>query len=326
MHKLRVFAGLLLIIGLCAAPLQARQGQDWSFDGVDRIDIDGVSGDVIVRAGDGSAVRVVLDENVTPQGNFRGEVAMSGGTVSIRERWEGRNSRGRVTWTLTVPADANLRISAETASGDLEASQVRARFDFSTASGDVRLSDMTLAADSSFSTASGDLELTGVTVGDYVEMSTASGNVELTRVTATDGFKASTASGNVVIEDSEGVLEASSASGDVRVRDSRMTGRGEFSSASGDVSMTLEGAVTQDLEVSSASGDVSLEADFGSDFTLVMTRRRDRGSFDSPFEATSEEEFERNGRTYVRRTVVHGSGGPEIRLSTASGTVRVRQR
>lgn len=326
MHKLRVLAGLLLIAGLCAAPLQARQGQDWSFDGVDRIDIDGVSGDIIVRAGDDNAVRVMLDEDVTPQGNFRGEVDMSGGTVRIRERWEGRNSRGHVTWTLAVPADADLRVSADTASGDLEASQVNARFDFSTASGDVRLSDMTLAADSSFSTASGDLELTGVTVGDYVEMSTASGNVELTRVTASDRFEASTASGNVIIEDSEGVLQASTASGDVRVRDSRMTGDGRFSSASGDVSVTLEGTVTHDLEASSASGDVSLEAGFGNDFTLVMTRRRDRGSFDSPFDATSEEEFERNGRTYVRRTVVRGSGGPEIRLSTASGSVRVRQR
>lgn len=326
MHKFRMLTGLLLTIALCATPLQARQAQSWNFDNVDRIDIDGVSGDIIVRAGSGPGVSVTLDENVTPEGNFRGEVDMSGATLRIRERWEGHNSRGDVTWTLNIPADSDLRVSADTASGNLEASAVNARFDFSTASGDVRLSDMTLAADSSFSTASGDLELTGVTVGDDVEMSTASGDVELTRVTATEGFEASTASGNVFVDDCEGVLEASTASGNVRVRDSRMTGRGDFSSASGNVSVVLQGTIAHDLEASSASGDVSLEADFGGAFTLVMTRRRDRGSFDSPFEATSEEEFERNGRTYVRRTVVHGSGGPEIRLSTASGSIRVRQR
>lgn len=69
-----------------------------------------------------------------------------------------------------------------------------------------------------------------------------------------------------------------------------------------------------------------LEAGFGSDFTLVMAKRTDRGPFDIPFEATSEEVFERNERPNVRRTVVRGSGGPEIRLSSASGSIRVRER
>jgi DUF4097 and DUF4098 domain-containing protein YvlB len=250
---------------------------------------------------------------------------MSGSTLRVRERWGRGRSSGSASWTLEVPAAADLEISADTASGDLEASGVSARFDFSTASGDVVLRELTLTTGSSFSTASGDLELTDVTVADYVEMSTASGNVELTRVNAATRFEASTASGDVVIEDSEGELEASTASGNVRMR-GNLTGPSEFSSASGDVDVVVESTVAHDIEASTASGDVTFEGAFGSDFTLVMTKRVDGGSIDSPFEATSQEEFERSGRMYVRQTVVRGAGGPEIRLDSASGSIRVRSR
>jgi DUF4097 and DUF4098 domain-containing protein YvlB len=157
-------------------------------------------------------------------------------------------------------------------------------------------------------------------------MDTASGDVELMRVTAGPGFDASTASGHVRIEQSDGVLEGSSASGRVRVIDSRLTGPSEFSSASGDVAIELSSPLEHSLRASSASGDVTFNGVFGADFTRVMSKRKDRGRIDSPFEATSEEEFTQNDRVYVRQTVVRGSGEPRIELSTASGSIRVRNR
>jgi DUF4097 and DUF4098 domain-containing protein YvlB len=327
MSKIRIFSVFAAVTLLAGAPASwGQQPQDWQFDGITRIEIDGVSGDLTVRAGSGSGVTLELMQDVRPADAFRAHVDASGGTLRVREDWQGRNSSGSVDWTLTVPADADLVIRFDTASGDLEAAGVSARFDFDTASGDVRLDGMTLADGSSFDTASGDLLLTDVTVGDDVDLDTASGDVELTRVTAGAGFGASTASGNVRVEDSDGVMRASTASGDVRVGLAEMTGPGTFSSASGNVTVTLESSPAFDLEASSASGDVRLDATLPNDFTLVMTKRRDRGSIDSPFEPTEEEEFERNGRMYVRQTVVRGSGGPEIRLSTASGSIRVSAR
>ena len=65
-------------------------------------------------------------------------------------------------------------------------------------------------------------------------------------------------------------------------------------------------------------------AGFGGDFMLIMTKREDRGRINSPFEPTSEDTFRRNNRLYVRQTVERGSGSPEIRLSTASGSIEVR--
>jgi DUF4097 and DUF4098 domain-containing protein YvlB len=327
MSKSKLSIVTIFILLLAAAPAASgQQTQDWQFDRVTRVEIDGVSGDLTVRAGSGGGVMLELEQDVTPDDAFRPEVEESGGIVRVREDWRGRNSRGSVEWILTVPADAELVISFDTASGDLDASGVSARFDFDTASGDVRLADMTIADGSSFDTASGDLILTDTTVGDDVDLDTASGDVELTRVNAGAGFAASTASGDVFVEDSDGVTRASTASGNVRVGLAEMTGPGDFSSASGNVTVRLDTAVAFDIEASSASGDVRLEAPMPGSFTLVMSKRRDRGSIDSPFEPTSEEEFERNGRMYVRQTVVRGSGGPEIRLSTASGSIRVTDR
>ena len=79
-----------------------------------------------------------------------------------------------------------------------------------------------------------------------------------------------------------------------------------------------------DLEASSASGDVRLDVgEFGSDFTLVVSKREDRGHLDVPFPYTAERTYLRNGRLYVEKTVQRGAGRPEIRLRTASGSVVV---
>ena len=322
MRRLRIAFIALFVLALGATPTQAQQ--EWSFSGVDSIDLDGVSGDVVVRRAEGSEIRIMLDENVRPADAFLGTAEQRGSTIFVEEDWAGGSSRGSVEWTLLIPASMEPEIRIDTASGDLEASGVQAHFDFDTASGDIRLDDMTLLEGSSFDTASGDIVLTDVVIGDDVDFDTASGDVELTGVRAGAGFDASTASGNVRIERSEGVLRGSSASGNVRVTETALSGPSRFSSASGNVTVRLTALPEYELEASSASGDVRFEAGFGSDFTLIMTKREDRGRIDSPFEPTSEDTFRRNNRQYVRQTVERGSGGPEIRLSTASGSIEVR--
>lgn len=323
---LRASTAALLVAFFIAAPVSSQQTRSWSFDGVDRIEIDGLSGDLIVRAGTGGGLTLELEEDVRPASAFRPEVEASGGTLRVREDWDSGSSRGGVRWTLRVPAGADLPIAFENASGDLHASGVAALFTFDTASGNIELRDMTIASGSSFDTASGDLVLTDVVIGDGVDFDTSSGDMELTRVRAGSEFRISTASGDVRIEDSDGVTRASTASGSVRVTGSAVDGPSEYSSASGDVTMVLDRPIRDAVELSSASGDVRLEAVFGDDFTLVMSKRRDRGDIDSPFDVTRVEEYRRDGRTYVRQTVVMGVGGPEIRLHTASGSIEVRRR
>ena len=67
-----------------------------------------------------------------------------------------------------------------------------------------------------------------------------------------------------------------------------------------------------------------LDGSFGRNYTLVMSAREDKGRIVNPFEATSRRTYREGGHTYEEQVVESGSGGPEIRLHTASGTVVVK--
>ena len=212
-----------------------------------------------------------------------------------------------------------------TSSGDLEAWGTAARFLFKTSSGDVTLQDMTVRSGSSFRTSSGDFRLTDIVAEDDVVLGTSSGDIDMTRVTAGAGFEMSTSSGDVTVEDSHGIVEGHSSSGDVRVYASELNGPSRFSSSSGDVFVRLAALPVHDLEASSSSGNVSLDVGgFDRDFRLIMIKREDRGHIRVPFEYTSEDTFRRHGQTYVEKTIERGTGGPEIRLRTASGSIVVQ--
>lgn len=310
---------------LVAAGPGTVQDNDWSFTGIDRIELEGVSGDLIVERGSGDALELSLRADVRPSGAFTPDVRQDGATLWIEEDWGHGSSSGSVEWTLSIPESMTPTVVMDTASGDIEVSGVEARLDFDSASGDVRLRSATIRDGSSFDTASGDLDLRDVVVQGDVDMDTASGDVSLVGVEADGSFRFETASGDVDLERTRGVLRGSSASGDVSLRDVQLDGPSRFSSASGDVVVRLSEPLRYDLEASSASGDVRLEAPFGSDFTLVMTHREDRGSIHSPFSDATERTFERNGYRYREVRVQQGSGEPEIQLKTASGSVEVRR-
>ncbi len=342
--KLLLLAGILLLV---PGPAGAQQGESWDFTGATRIEFDGTSGDVTIVAAEGATGRVELLARVTPADAFRGEVVVRDGVVRIDEHWSGRHSSGQVKWTIRLPKSTTpVRFSGSTASGDLEIRGVAAEVRFrtasgdltmdgaslvgsskvSTASGDIALTDLQVASGVSFSTASGDVELTRVKVGEDVEFSTASGDVVLEGVEAGRGTRLSTASGDVRARGCKGISRLSSASGDVDIRDCELAGEGRFSSASGDVQVAFARLPAFDLRVSSASGDAELEVgEWGDNFRLVLVKRKDRGRMSCPFPFTEEREFEENDHIYVERTVVRGTGGPEITVRSASGDVIVRR-
>ena len=325
MKAVRELSLATLTLALTAAPILGQQAEEWSFSNVERIELRGLSGDLIVRPGEGSGLKLILRQDVRPRGAFRGEVERDGTTLRIREHWGGGgSSSGPVDWILEVPPSLEPTIVVRTSSGDLEVSGVVAGFRFETSSGDVELRGVTVRAGSSFDTSSGDYLLEDAVLESDVRLDTSSGDIQLSRVTAGRGFEASTSSGDVTVEDSHGVLEGHSSSGDVRVYPSELTGASHFSSSSGDVVIRLTALPAYDLEASSASGDVRLDVDeFGSDFTLLVSKREDRGHLDVPFPYTAERTYLRNGRLYVEKTVQRGAGRPEIRLRTATGSVVV---
>ncbi len=315
-------AGLIALLVLCMSGVAL--AEEWDFSGVDRIELEGVSGNVKLLPAGGGGGSVELRANVSPRGNFKPSVEQDGDTLRIRESWTGRSSRGDVEWTIYVPSGSGMRISIETASGSLSAEGISARIDLSTASGDIELIDVELEGHSSLSTASGDYTIEDMRIDDDVSFSTASGDIHLNHVEIGEDVSFSTASGDVRCNDCRGSLVLSSASGDVVVKNSSIDGFGKFSSASGDVLLHLDEMPRDGLSASSASGDVVLDGKFGRDYTLIMSAREDKGRIVNPFKTTSRRTYREGRYTYEEEVVQQGSGGPEIRLHTSSGTVRVK--
>ncbi|NIO27849.1 MAG: DUF4097 family beta strand repeat protein [Candidatus Latescibacteria bacterium] len=321
---------LVLVICLSAGWLfvmtASAKGQ-WSFSGVTKIKIKGVSGDVTIRPADGKDIILKLHEEVYPEGSFTPQVEQDGNSLIIEEKWRGRNTSGDVDWTIYLPKKGKeILIQISNASGDLDCNGIGAKIRYETASGDVELAEMDLGNGSSFNTASGDFSIEAMGITEGARFSTASGDFILEGLTIADGCRFSTASGDIkCIKCKCGDdVEFSTASGDVVMEDCELRGESEFSSASGDVSVYLSRLPKSDLSASSASGRVVLDVDdFGDDFTLVLIKRKQKGRISCPFEYTSEETFEGH-HTYEKKIVKRGSGKPHIELRTASGRVIVK--
>jgi hypothetical protein len=328
MRRVTVLLVILCALIVLAAIAPAGEVDSWGLDGVTKIRISGVSGDVVILPAESKQPVLTLRADVEPKKSFEPIVERSGSVIKIKEKWS-NSSRSDVTWTLYLPERGEpVTVHISNASGDLTCSGVAVKIDLETASGDIELRDVDLAEGSDFATASGDYSLEGMTIKSDSEFSTASGNFELEGLTIEADCEFSTASGDIIIENCtcEDDVDFSSASGDVEVRNSNLTGQGEFSSASGDVTVQLAALPHNGLSASSASGDVMLDVEsYGDDFTLIITKRKNKGKIQCPFEYTDEEEFDRHEHTYVRKIIKRGSGEPLIELSTASGNVVVKK-
>lgn len=144
-------------------------------------------------------------------------------------------------------------------------------------------------------------------------VSTASGNV---RVASLQGeIKISTASGDVLVQDVAGRINASTASGEMSVKD--VSGTVSASTASGNVEVEiarLEGA--ESMKFSSASGNVSVRLPSSLDADVTMSTASGRIRTDFPVEV--REDRHGSGSRAEGRL---GSGGRNVRISTASGDV-----
>ncbi len=263
------------------------------------LDISTTSGDCIIKQGSADKIIVDVKYNVRPEKAFEPDFKDRSGTLKIKERWSGSSS-GDVIWTIQVPKEIEIEFS--TASGDLTVTDAVNDINASTASGDITLENVKGSFD--ISTASGDVD------ADEIE-----GEIEI-----------STASGEIKIKDSKGMFELSCASGDVQAERIIIEDVSTFSTASGDVEVSLAKSTEHDLELSAASGDVRLEYN-GNNMKgyFELSAKKRSGSISSSVKFDGEDEFERHGRTYVKKYFTAGSKEPEIRLSTASGKVTLKK-
>lgn len=175
----------------------------------------------------------------------RVRVELGGATLSVVE--DGTRFRSAVdTATFRVPAGTSLESSLGV--GDLVADVALAEVHVKTASGDVRLAEVTGWCEAK--TAAGDLRIDEV---DEVMISTASGDV---RIGAVKGScECTTASGDVVLGRADGDVTVRTASGDLRV--ARFGGRTlEANSMSGDIAVDVAPGRRVRYDFQSMTGDV----------------------------------------------------------------------
>jgi len=191
----------------------------------------------------------------------QGEDTSGGNIIELRARYPGQcNCDASVRFEVMVPVESRYDFDRlSTASGDIDVSGARGALNAKTASGDVRVTGF-------------------------------SGEV-----------KVSTASGDIHIADVAGSVNARAASGDLDIQIARLEGSGamEFSTASGDVIVSLPSDLDAEVSMSTVSGD--LETDFP-----IEVKERKRGS----------------GRQAFGRV---GGGSRSLRISSASGDVRLKR-
>ena len=307
-----------VILLLAVAVLAGRRHEETrTFEAKEVLDVNTVSGDLVVRVGESAEITVELEHSVRPADNYEPRFQERGSVLELSERFFGSTNGGSY-WTVTVPKGTRIRFS--TASGSLTVEGLDADVDADLASGDIDMFDCTGNFD--INTASGSFDLDSCS--GIFDMNTASGNIRATRCSG--DFDLSVASGSISARDCRGEFDLSTASGSVRASDVIIEGRSSFSSASGSAYVTLAESSEYDLLVSSASGKAILDYaghEIKGYFEFVARERN--GRIDSPFDFDEEDEFRRHGDWYMRKSFALGGEEPEIRVETASGTAALRK-
>jgi hypothetical protein len=254
-------AAFLCVVATSTAFAQDYQ-KSYRLNAGDTISVRNVSGDVIVTGYEGDAVTI----NAFKEGRDRDRVEV------IDE-----SAAGGVNLSVRYPRDCDCNASVR-----FELRVPRGvRFNFG-----------------KISTASGNIRLKGLS--GQVKVNTASGDVLVEDVAGE--INASTASGQMNVRNVAGTVSAQSASGDVHVEIARLEGEGDmkFSTASGNVDVSLPSSLDANVHLSTVSGTVK------TNFPLeVKERQNGPGS-------SAEGQL--------------GSGARRLRISSASGDVSLNSR
>lgn len=208
--------------------------------------------------------------------------------------------------------DLGGALEVKTAAADVSLEAIAGAAEVRTGSGDVRVRG---AGGLDVQTGSGDVD--AERASGTVSVRTGSGDVRLGR-SESARVSVRTGSGDVALDGAAGDLELHTGSGDVRGSAVARVSRLEIGTGSGDVSLSVETADFEGGTVETASGDVALSLVSGPAMRLSVST----ASGDIDTEGLQVTRLEKRGERSLVADV--RGGGPLLRVSTASGSVRVR--
>jgi DUF4097 and DUF4098 domain-containing protein YvlB len=255
-----------------------------------QLDLETLSGDIIVRAGSGREIVVEIIRNA------RGTTDAAAKTALSRVRVDSEERAGRITVKAVYPSErqtsysvsvdyrvtapAGTRVTTRAVSGDVTIDGISGDLSVNTMSGDILVTDASRLTGAK--TASGDVTLRNVGAEGLLEASTMSGDIIATGVKA-HRVDLGTMSGSVTARAvTADEVKLSSMTDDV-VFDGALAPRGryEFTTHSGDVRITIAGDTGFAFEGSTFTGGVRNDA--GLKLTTVGNRRTStrnvRGTF-----------------------------------------------
>ena len=267
-------------------------------------------GDVKVLPGKGDTVHVVATQYFRRADNaaeadeaardLEFKIEQNGNDVTADARFPRRSGWGfggwppvLVSFTVTVPEQYNVNLR--------------------TSGGDIEVGDLTGSARAK--TSGGDLELGRI--NGPVDGSTSGGDIRLKA--ALDRVHLGTSGGDIDVGDASGDVHLETSGGDISVE--RATGRLRASTSGGDVSVVLDGSLSDDVSLSTSGGTVTARVPKNAGFRL------DANTSGGEVEAEGLTiTIEKGGAGKSRLVGQVNGGGPELKLRSSGGDIRVEVR
>jgi len=290
-----VFFALTVLI--CA---QKEQTINKSFENISKITIDFVLGDCEIVKTKSDKVDVKLTYSYDNE-DFEAIIEERNGKLYLEEEfYDGRRNydNGDSKWIIGVPDDIDIEF--ESATGNLKVVGLSLKIDGNSGTGNLLIED-----------SNGEFELN-------------SGTGDLMIVKSKGDFNLNSGTGNVEVKESIGKFEANSGTGDVEFKKVNIAKRSSLNSGTGDVYVSVNSKIENDLELNSGTGDATLNMSGQKlDGKFYFSCNEDRGTIESPVAFDEETETREHGHYVLRKHFTKGSSNVEIKISTGTGTAEL---
>jgi DUF4097 and DUF4098 domain-containing protein YvlB len=233
-------------------------------------------------------------------------IEQTGNTLRIGNIRDQELQNVSISYEITVPIET--RVESRSGSGDHFVTGVRGPIDATAGSGDVRVGQV--GGEVRASTGSGDVDVEWID-GPLV-VRTGSGSIRAGAVAGP--IRARASSGRVqVTQTAAGEVDVTTSSGDITVAGAR--GPLRLHASSGDV--LVEGEMTTRWTIDTSSGSATVRLPGGAAFDLDARSSSGRIRSNHPVTISSGNTTRRRLQGQVR------GGGPQLDITTASGSIRI---
>jgi DUF4097 and DUF4098 domain-containing protein YvlB len=244
---------LLLTVGLFAAGDRETELLDeFSYRGIDKLEIDSSFFDVTVDSHPGNEVEIVVygpnSQKVVHR--KRGDRL----TVETRRKFGlfPQVFQGKAQIIVKAPRETELEISCSSGSIDIRNMQSD-ELKLASSSGHINI----FQSEGSIKTTASSGNITFESVKGDFDINSSSGSIQIGD--ASGNLSACSSSGSIEIKDYEGTLELSASSGSITGTDIKLTGDSSFSTSSGSISMDLENRFSElSFDLISSSGGLQV--------------------------------------------------------------------